>query len=109
MSEAALAQLPAAERALRESTPTWLYVFYGIAVITGSLGCILLLMRKALAFSIFVISLIAVLIQMSYSVFLTDALEVYGAASIIMPLVVIGIGVFLIWYSKYATSKGWIS
>lgn len=109
MSEAALAKLPDAERALHENTPNWLYFFYGLAVIAGTLGCILLLARKGFAFSIFIISLIAVLIQMSYSVFLTEAMEVYGAVSVIMPLVVIGIGVFLIWYSKHSARKGWIA
>ena len=108
MSAEALAALTDAQRELYESTPSWLKIFYGIAVIGGTLACIVLLIRKSFAIQLFIISLIAVLIQMCYSLFLTNAVEVYGIASAIMLIVVIGIGVFLVWYSRNAKAKGWI-
>jgi len=73
------------------------------------LGCIALLIKKTLAIQLFIISLTAIVIQMSYSLFMTKAVEVYGIISAIMPIIVIGIGVFLIWYSRKAKTKGWIS
>lgn len=108
MSAETLAALTDEQRVLYESTPSWLKIFYGIAVIGGTLGCIALLIRKSFAIELFIISLVAVLIQMCYSLFLTNAVEVYGIISAIMPIVVIGIGVFLLWYARSAKTKGWI-
>ena len=105
----ALAALSDAERALYETTPVWTKVVFAIAVFGGTAGCIFLLIRKTLAIQLFNISLLAVLIQMSYYLLLTKAMEVYGSVSLIMPLLVTAIAVFLLWYSKSAKIKGWIS
>ena len=105
----ALAALSDAERALYETTPLWTKVVFAIAVFGGTLGCIFLLIRKTLAIQLFNISLLAVLIQMSYYIILTKAMEVYGPVSLIMPLLVTAIAVFLLWYSKKTKTKGWIS
>jgi len=103
-----LAALPEAERILFESTPLWLKTVFGIAVFSGTIGCILLLLKKAWAIPIFIISLIAVAIQMTYSSIMTEAIEVYGIAVLIMPIVVIAICIFLILYAKKAKARGWI-
>lgn len=108
MTEEALAALTDAQRELYESTPVWLKFFYGIAVFGGTLGCVLLLMKKALSIQVFIISLIAIIVQMSYSFFMTNATEVYGMVSIIMPIIVIGIGIFLVWFASYAKKQHWI-
>ena len=108
MSAEALAVLPDAQRELYESTPAWLKFVYGVAVFSGLLGSILLLMRKSSAKRVFIVSLLAILIQMLYSLFMTNSVEAFGIASIIMPVIVISIGVFLVWYSGHATSKGWL-
>ena len=109
ITQEALAALPDAQRELYESTPSWLKIFYGIAVFGGTLGCIALLIRKSFAISFFIISLLAILIQMGYSMLLTKAIEVNGIISIIMPIVVIGIAIFLLWYARHTKAKGWIS
>ena len=109
ISPEALDALPKAERALYDSSPAWLNVAFAIAVFGGALGCMGLLMKKGLSIPLFVVSLIAAIIQMVYSLFMTKALEVYGAAASIMPLVVISVSAFLVWYSKNSKAKGWIS
>ncbi|MCK5208512.1 MAG: hypothetical protein KAQ79_10840 [Cyclobacteriaceae bacterium] len=105
----ALAALPEAERALYETSPAWMKVVFAIAVFGGTLGCIFLLIRKTLAIQLFIISLAAVLIQMLYYLTMTKAVEVYGLESFIMPLIVIAIAVFLVWYSKNTKAKGWFN
>lgn len=104
-----LAKLPEAERALYESTPVWMHIVFAIAVFGGTAGCILLLMKNKLSIPFFVTSMVAVLIQMTYWLLINDALEVYGPTSVIMPLLVISVAVFLAWYSSNVKSKGWIS
>lgn len=104
----ALAVLPESERALYETNPLWMKIVFAIAVFDGILGGVLLLMRKALAIPVFIISLVAVLIQMSYSMFMTDVAEVLGSVSIAMSLLIIAISIFLVWYSRSAKAKKWI-
>lgn len=109
MTPEALDALPGAERELLASTPAWLKFVYGVAVFGGTLGCILLLMKKASAYLVFLVSLIAILIQMLFSILFTKSMEVYGPTALIMPVLVIAIALFLLWYTKSCQAKGWIS
>ncbi|NNF67146.1 MAG: hypothetical protein HKM98_06525 [Gammaproteobacteria bacterium] len=98
-----------AERALYTGAPTWVTGAYAIAVFGGTLGCIALLLRKSWAAPVFVISLIAILAQMGYSLLMTDVIEVMGAGSVIMPLVVIAIGVYLVMFARGSKKRGILS
>ena len=109
LTDEAIAALPEAERALYEATPGWLNIVYGIAVIAGTLGSISLIIKKSWAIPLFLVSLVAVLLQMSYSIFLTDAYSVYGFQSLVMPILVILISAFLWYYAKQCEAKGWLS
>lgn len=108
ISEEALSALPEAERLLYESTPAWSKFVYGVAVFGGTLGSILLLMKNAVSVRVFIVSFLAIIIQMTYSFFMTKAFEVYGVVGFIMPATVIIIGAFLIWYSTRCKSAGLI-
>ena len=101
-----LAALPPDQQALFENIPAWVTGAYAFAVFGGALGCILLLLRKKLANFVFIISFIGIIAQMTYNLLLSKALEVYGPGRMIMPIMVIVIGAFLIWYSKKMESKG---
>jgi len=109
MTDADMAVLPEDQRALYENLPPWVTAAFAIAVFGGALGCIFLLLRKKLATAIFVISFVAILVQMTYNFFMSKAVEVYGPGGMIMPIMVIIIGYFLIYYSKKATNNGWLS
>lgn len=99
-----------AQFALFENLPTWYFVVFGIAVVTGLLGSILLLMRKKLAILLFTISLIAVFIQMSYWVFATEVINVYGTLdAVLMPIIVVVTALALLLYSRIVARKGWLS
>lgn len=108
MTDEVKAALPEAERALYENVPTWVTAAFAIAVFAGLLGSAFLLMRKKLARPMFLLSLIAIIAQMSYNLFMSKAAEVYGPGSIVMPIMVIIIGVFLLMYSKKTIAKGWL-
>ncbi|CAL2101015.1 conserved membrane protein of unknown function [Tenacibaculum sp. 190130A14a] len=109
MTNEMLAALPEAERALYENVPAWVTAAFAIAVFGGTLGCIVLLLKKKLAKSLFLVSLIAIIAQMSYNLFMSKATEVYGPGGMVMPIMVIIIGVFLLLYSKKCIEKGWLS
>lgn len=109
MTEEDLLALPLEEQALYADIPAWVTGAYALAVFGGALGCILLLLRKKLATFVFMISFVSILAQMSYNIFMTKAAEVYGPGGLIMPVMVILIGAFLIWYSKKKESEGILS
>lgn len=109
VSEEELSKVSEAERMLYETMPVWVTSAFAIAVWSGVLGSIVLLFRKAIAYQIFIVSLAAILIQMFYNLFMSKAIEVNGASAAILPIVVILIAVFLVWFSKSSREKGWIS
>jgi hypothetical protein len=108
MSNEALAALPDAQRAFFENQPSWVTGAFALAVNAGAVGCLLLLLRKAWALPVFMLSLVCVLLQSGYDYFVADAMNVFGAAQMILPIVIIAIGAYLIKYSKDAAGKNWI-
>lgn len=108
MSTAALAAMTDVERALYQNIPVWVTSSFAIAVFGGTLACILLLMRKALASTLFLVSLLAILVQMGHAFFMTRMLAVRGIAGAIVPLGVIIAAIFLVWYARDAQRRGWL-
>lgn len=95
---------------LMNSFPSWMTAVFAIAVFGGLLGCIGLLMRKKWTKPVFLISLGAIIVQMTYNVFLTDSIEVYGLGqAITMPLLVTIFGLIQPWFSQRAINRGWLS
>ena len=101
-----LAALPIEEQALYENIPAWVTAAFALAVFGGALACILLLLRKKLATFVFIISFVSILAQMTYNLLMSKAMEVYGPGDMIMPIMVIVIGAYLIWYSKKMDAQG---
>lgn len=109
MDETVLAAMPAAERAIYEAVPAWATAAFAIAVFGGALGCAVLLLRKAWAFHVLILSLVGVLVQMYHAFFLTRSIEVYGPGGMIMPVMVIVLSVFLVWFARFSQGKGWLT
>lgn len=82
--------------------PGWLTGAFAIAVFAGLLGSIGLLLRKKWSYSLFVISLIAVIVQMGY------VLAQGYFDGIAMTISIIAFAIFLVWFSKKSISKDWI-
>lgn len=108
MSPDAIAQLPEAERALREAIPAWATGAYAIGVFGGALGSIGLLVRKGWATPLFTVSLLGILAQMGHAFFLSDMIAVLGMGSVILPLFIIAVAVYLVQFSRAAHDRGLI-
>lgn len=109
MTPEMLDAIPAAERELMENTPAWATAAFAFAVWGGALASTLLLMKKKVAFYVFILSFLGILIQMYHSIFIANSIEVYGPGGLVMPIMVLLIGVGLIWYSDKLTKSGWLS
>ena len=109
MNADARASFPESHRAIVVGRPAWATGAFAIAVFGGALGCLLLLLRKPAAYYLFIASLLGVIVQLIHTLGMASSKIDFSPLDILMiilmPLVV---AAFLIWYSKWAESKGWI-
>jgi len=110
MNAGALASFPESHRAIVESRPAWATAAFAMAVFGGALGCLLLMLRKSAAYYLLIASLLGVIVQLIHTFGIASSTINFSPFEILMiilmPLVV---AAFLIWYSKWAESKGWTS
>jgi len=109
MTSEAIAAMPDAMQSLYNSAPAWTKAVYGFATLGGALGCIGLLLRKSWSVPVLLISLLAIIIQMAHSLFMTNAIELMGTQAIVMPIVILIIGALLYYYSRKSLDNGWLS
>lgn len=104
MNAESVASMPEMYRAIVESRPAWGTGAFAIAVFGGSLGCLLLLLRKAIAVYVFIVALVAAVIAQVPFLGMAE----FPIAAWIGWSSQLVVGSFLIWYSKQAEGKGWI-
>lgn len=107
-TDSMVASMSEEQKELIMSNPMWMKFVFGIATILGLVGAIGLLMRKKWAIPAFLVSLIAIVIQMGYSCFGTDALAVMEQSPI-FPTMLVLFSAVLWWYSKRSDSRGYLS
>jgi len=103
-----LAEMPEHQRQYMEQTPAWVIACFAIAVWGGTIGSLMLLVRKKISYLILIVSLLGAAGQVSYSLLLSNAIEVYGPSGMILPILIIGIGIYLVFFAKKGTAKGWL-
>lgn len=109
MTDEAKQLLPEAERALYDNVPVWATAAFALAVFGGLLGSLSLLLRKKIANLLFTVSLLGIIVQMSYNFLMSNSIDVYGPGGMIMPIMILVVGIFLFMYSKSAITKGWLN
>ncbi len=104
-----LEEIANAAKELVNPTPAWVTAAFAIAVFGGAIGSVLLLLRKSLAGTMFIVSLLGVIVQNSYYAFLSDQDMDAGPGGFVMVIMVIAFAVGLVLFSKKAKSSGWIN
>ncbi len=92
--------------AVRDLYPIWATAAYAIAVWGGLLAAILFLMRRKLSVTLFIISLVAAVISFIPAFTMTELREASGETAWIMPVLVFGLGVVEILYSRKQAAIG---
>ena len=109
MSDEVLASLPKDQQLLYQDVPAWVTAAFAVAVFSGTLGAVFLLLKKKIASTFFILSFVGIVTQMSYGLLLDDKTDNYGPLGLLMPLMIIAVGGYLIWYSKKAKENRWLS
>jgi hypothetical protein len=79
---------------------------FAVAVGAGTLGAVMLLMRRAVAAPLFGLSVIGVAVQFGYSFFGTDLLTVKGTGAAVFPAVILAVAVGQMLYAGRKRAKG---
>ncbi len=109
-TEASTVNLNAEQIALMDGLPAWMTALFAIAVFSGLLGTIALLVRKKIAAPLFLVSFITATVMQLYWLFGTNVVEVFSEQMpYLMPILVIVFAAFLMWYSKDQKGKGVLS
>ncbi|ARV08511.1 hypothetical protein BTO05_02200 [Winogradskyella sp. PC-19] len=104
-TEEMIAALPPEQQAeFLMEFPAWYTAAFAIAVFCGALGALCLLIRKKWAHILFVLSAIGAIVQHFY---LFKNVEMSGA-QIVMPVLIIVVCVFLVYFARNSAAKGWI-
>lgn len=97
------------EVALAASMPVWATAGFAIAVFAGALGSLGLILSKAWARLLLIVSLLGMLVQFCWWLLLSGAMERMGPSIVAMPAVVVVIGVLLVWLANLGVRRGWLT
>jgi hypothetical protein len=86
--------------------PAWMTAVWAIGVWSAFLASILLLLRRKLAFPVFVLSLVVFLISLVYTYVLTNGGAVMGRQMAITSAVIAILLLLFAWYSHAMTKRG---
>ncbi|WP_294260419.1 hypothetical protein [uncultured Sphingomonas sp.] len=109
MNESRLAAMPAWDRAFFASRPGWFVWVYGAAVWAGFFGAAALLLRRRIARPLYIVSLVAVVMQFGWVFAATDLIAVKGAATVVpFPIVILGVTVLGLGIATRGIRRGWL-
>ena len=92
MTDKILETLPKEQQILYQDVPAWVTAAFAIAVFSGTLGSLLLLLKKKIATTFFIISFLGIVGQMSYGLLIDQNSDSYGPMGIVMPIIIIAFG-----------------
>ena len=109
ISPEALATMTEAHQQFFLATPSWATGAFAIAVNAGALASLFLLLRRAWAVPLFMVSLAAIVVQDIDAFVMRDAFSILGINGIIIPSMVFAIGIALLMYSRAVKARGWLN
>jgi hypothetical protein len=110
MTPEQIAALPAPQQQLWNAMPGWMWAVYAVAVFSGALGAVMLLLNKRAAWPLFALSLLAVIVQFAQVFLPGGAVQVLGAAAALpMPAVIAAVALLEVWVARRAIARAWIA
>ncbi|WGD34566.1 hypothetical protein [Olleya sp. YS] len=84
------------------NTPAWVTAAFAIAVFAGFFAFVFILLRKKLGYTLMILSLLAVIVQMSY-LLINDYVS-----SLVMTIMIIVFAIVFVILARLFVQKGWI-
>jgi len=109
MTPEALGGFTQAQQEFFGTIPAWATSAYAIAVSAAVLGSLFLLLRKAWAVPLFVVSLAGIVVQNLHAFLLGNGLEAFGVQGTILPAIVMIVAIALVFYSRRARGRRWLT
>ncbi|ATW04906.1 hypothetical protein [Sphingorhabdus sp. YGSMI21] len=106
MSAEQFAALPQVQQDLLSTQPIWVSAAFAIAVFAGFAAAIALLMRKRIAVRLFLLSLLAVLVQFSSYFILDGYSEFVAGQGWTMPVLIVAFALGFVLFSLRAEKNG---
>ena len=104
MTDEALSLLAENEQAYYANVPAWVTAAFAIAVFSGFLGSLALVLKKKWAKPLFLLSFVTVVVQVDYNLFIQEFVALTGSRAI-LPIITIVIAAFLVWFANDAVGK----
>ncbi|HEX6375075.1 MAG TPA: hypothetical protein VFZ91_05090 [Allosphingosinicella sp.] len=101
-----MAGMTNAQRTAAEAIPAAIIGAFAIGTLAGLVGSLGLLLRKRWAFTVLVVSMLALVALEGWIVFLSGALEAFGG--IALPAIITLVAVLLVWLAYHARKRGWL-
>ncbi|MBX2965788.1 MAG: hypothetical protein KF845_06560 [Cyclobacteriaceae bacterium] len=109
MTDEAIAAMPQEQQEYLHNQPAWYMAVFATAVFGGTLGSVLLLLCKARAYWIFLVSLVCVVAQWSYDMFMVAYSPAFETSGLVMAIMIPVFSLALVFISRSAKAKGWLS
>lgn len=109
MTPEMISKLPLNQQAAYSNVPLWSTMAFAVAVLGGTLGCILLLAKNTLAIPTLALSLVAIFIQQFYNFIVINSIKLLGVSAVFMPILVIVVAFLLLYLSIKSKQHGWLS
>lgn len=107
VSPAAIAAMPPEHQALY-ARPMWSVAATGVAVFAGALGCVGLLLRRRWALGLFVVSLLAIVLQDIGLFVIVDGARLAGMTVVVLQALVLLVAIALVVVARRAAARGWL-
>ena len=86
--------------------PGWVWTVFAVAVGAGTLGAVLLLLKKSLAVPVYALSLAAIILLFAQNFLATDMLAVEGWHAVLVPALIFVAGVAQLLYARAMKARG---
>jgi len=108
-NESYMAKFESAQLEYFSNLPTWIVVFWALAVWGAVLGGVLLLLRKRLAVPVFMVSLVSMVTTAIYNFGFSSGLDVMGPSGLGFTVVIFFVALGLWFYARAMQDRGVIS
>ena len=105
----AVAALPAAQQQIHAAMPQLAHVFFGIAVASGVVGSVGLVLAKRWSVPLLLLSFLGIVAQMGTAFATTPVWPLMGMAGVLPPLFLILVCLLVWLFARLSARRGWLA